>query len=131
LGRSNRTGDAKSSLNEMYGISFGNVPLLDLRADAHYSRFDSSFGNGSYRALTFSRSLTDRLRLDVLAGDQTFTSTLAGNQNARFLTTTVDTSLGALFFLQGGFTVYRGQLESYNQWMFTLGYRFDSKRSHR
>jgi AMIN domain len=131
LGRSYRTGDAKSSLNEMYGISFGNVPLLALRADAHYSRFDSSFGKGSYRALAFSRSLAGGLRLDVLAGDQTFTSALAGNQNARFLTTTVDTALGAMFFLQGGFTVYRGQLQSYNQWMFTLGYRFDSKGPHR
>ena len=31
--------------------------------------------------------------------------------------------------MQGGFTVNRGEL-SYNQWMFTLGYRFDSKGKH-
>jgi hypothetical protein len=30
-------------------------------------------------------------------------------------------------FMQGGFTVYRGQQQNYNQWMLVLGYRFDSK----
>ena len=34
--------------------------------------------------------------------------------------------MGAHYFMQGGFTINRGQL-SYDQWMFTLGYRFDSK----
>ncbi|MGC1651055.1 MAG: hypothetical protein WA741_34950, partial [Candidatus Sulfotelmatobacter sp.] len=38
LGRSSGTGDAKTSLNEMYGITFGRVPWLKLRADVHYAR---------------------------------------------------------------------------------------------
>ena len=44
LGRSSGTGDAKSSLNQMYGITFNRVPLIRLRADVHYAKFDSSFG---------------------------------------------------------------------------------------
>ena len=131
LGRSNRTGDAQSSLNQMYGVTFGRVPFAGLRADVHYSRFNSSFGSGTYEALTLSRSFGERLRLDVLAGDQAFTSTLAGNQSAHFFTATADSSLGTMFFVQGSFTVYRGQLQSYDQWLVTLGYRFDSKSRRR
>jgi hypothetical protein len=127
LGRSSRTGDAKASLNQLYGITFGQVPWVDLRADVHYSHFNSSFGDGSYRAFSLSRNFGERLRLDVLAGDQSFTSTLAGNQSARFLTTTVDSTLGSRLFAQGGFTLYRGRTQGYNQWFFSLGYRFDSK----
>jgi hypothetical protein len=131
LGRSNRTGDAKNSLNEMYGITLGRVPWIGIRADGRYSRFNSSFGNGTYRALSLSRSLNENFQLIVLAGDQAFTSTLAGNQSARFVTANLDTSLNSFLFLQGGFTVYRGQLQNYNQWLFTLGYRFDSRRVHK
>lgn len=127
LGRSNRTGDASAALNQMYGITFGRVPWLDLRADVHYSRFNSSFGSGSYQAASLSRSINERLRLEILAGDQSFTSTLAGNQSARFVTATVENDLGAYLFTQGGFTIYRGQQQNYNQWMLMLGYRFDSK----
>jgi hypothetical protein len=127
LGRSSRTGDAKSSLNEMYGLTLLRIPRAGIRADVHYSRFISSFGSGAYRAFSISRNLGEGFHMEVLGGDQTFASSLAGNQNARFLTTNMDTSLGALFFLQGGFTVYRGQLQNYNQWNLTLGYRFDNK----
>jgi hypothetical protein len=127
LGRSSRTGDAQTALNQMYGITFGNLPKLGLRADAHYSRFTSSFGSGTYRAFSLSRSIGDRFHFEALGGDQVFTSSLAGNQSAKFFTTNIDTSIGALLFLQGGFTVYRGQLQNYNQSYVTLGYRFDNK----
>lgn len=127
LGRSSRTGDAKTSLNQMYGITFLKIPKAGLRADAHYSRFTSSFGSGIYRSFSLSRNWGEGFRAELLGGDQAFTSSLAGNQSAKFLTTNLDTSLGALFFLQGGFTIYRGQLQNYNQWSLTLGYRFDNK----
>ncbi|HKV25232.1 MAG TPA: AMIN domain-containing protein [Candidatus Acidoferrum sp.] len=127
LGRSSRSGDTKASLNEMYGITFLKLPKIGLRADAHYSRFNSSFGEGTYRAFSLSRDLNDTFHVEVLAGDQVFTSTLAGNQNARFLTTNLNTNLGAMFFMQGGITLYRGQLQNYNQWDVILGYRFDNK----
>jgi hypothetical protein len=131
VGESNRTGDARHSLNQLYGIAFGRVPWLGLHADAHYSKFNSSFGGGTYRGLSVSRSFADRFQINVLGGDQSISSALAGNQGARFLTGTVDTSLGARFFLEGGLTVYRGQLQNYDQWFFTLGYRFDSKEKAR
>lgn len=127
LGRSNRTGDASTALNDMYGITFGRIPWVGLRADAHYSRFNSSFGSGSYRAASFSRDINERFRLDILAGDQAFISTLAGNQSAMFVTANVENNIGAYLFTQAGFTVYRGQQQDYNQWMLMLGYRFDSK----
>ncbi|MGZ4731461.1 MAG: AMIN domain-containing protein [Terriglobales bacterium] len=129
LGQSNRSGDAKASLNQMYGITFGHLPWLGLRADGHYSRFNSSFGSGSYRAFSLSRNFTDDIRLEVLAGDQTFSSLLTTDDRSRFVNTNVDFAVGAHYFAQGGFTINRGQL-SYDQWMFTLGYRFDTKGKH-
>jgi len=111
----------------MYGVTFGRVPWLELRADAHYSRFNSSFGAGSYRAASLSRNLNERLRLELLLGDQSFTSTLAGNQGAKFVTATMENDVGSYLFTEAGFTVYRGQQQNYNQWMLMLGYRFDSK----
>jgi hypothetical protein len=127
MGRSSRTGDARTALNQMYGITFAELPKIRLRADAHYSRFTSSFGAGTYRAFSLSRSIGDRFHFEALGGDQVFTSSLAGNQSAKFFTTTIDTSIGALLFLQGGFTVYRGQMQNYDQSYVTLGYRFDNK----
>ena len=127
LGRSSRSGDATSSLNQMYGITFAEIPKIRLRADAHYSSFTSSFGAGIYRAFSLSRSIGDRFHFEALGGDQSFTSTLAGNQSAKFFTGNVDSSIGALLFLQGGFTAYRGQLQNYNQLYVTFGYRFDNK----
>jgi len=126
VGRSNRTGDTTSSMNQMYGITFGRVPWLGLRADAHYARFNSSFGDGSYRAFSLSRNFLDGLRLEVLAGQQNFASTFTTNNSYRFITGNVETNLGSHYFVQGAYTVNRGQL-SYDQWMFTVGYRFDSK----
>jgi len=88
LGRSSRTGDAKSSLNEMYGLTFlripkaGSVPMFTTHASSvplarvptALSRFPAIWAKG--------------LHMEVLGGDQTFASSLAGNQNAKFLTTT-------------------------------------------
>lgn len=131
LGRSSRTGDAKSSLNQLFGITFGELPKLGIRVDAHYSRFTSSFGSGIYRAFSLSRSLGDRLHFEAIGGDQNFMSSLAGNQSAKFFTANVDSSLGALFFVQSGFTMYRGQFQNYNQTYAAIGYRFDSKWKHK
>jgi len=127
LGRSSGTGDRKSSLNEMYGITYGRVPWLNMRADLHYARFNSSFGTGSYQAFSLSRQMSDRLRLEVLMGQQKFASALTSNTRGRFVTGTVETTLGPHYYLQGNFTTNRGSM-SYDQFMVSLGYRFDSKR---
>src|ERR1700730_7950350 len=129
LGQSSRSGDAKTSLNQMYGLTFNHLPWLGLRADGHYSRFNSSFGSGSYRAVSLSRNLNDEIHLEVLAGDQKFNSLLTSDNRSRFVNTNLDFALGTHYFTQGGFTLNRGQL-SYDQWLFTFGYRFDSRRKH-
>ena len=127
LGRSTGSGDSKSSMNEMFGITYGRIPWLKLRADAHYARFNSSFGDGSYESLSLSRQLSERLRLELLLGQQNFASALTTNTRSRFLTGTVETTLGPHYYLQGNFTTNRGDM-SYDQVMFSIGYRFDSKR---
>ena len=127
LGRSSGTGDAKTSLNQMYGLTFGRLPFVNLRADLHYAQFNSSFGSGSYKAFSLSRQISDRLRLEVLLGQQNFASTLTTNNRSRFVTGTVETTLGPHYYLQGNFTTNRGDM-SYDQVMFSIGYRFDSKR---
>ncbi len=127
LGRSSGTGDAKTSLNEMFGVTFERLPKVNLRADVHYARFNSSFATGSYEAFSLSRQMSDRLRLEVLMGQQNFTSTLTTNDRGRFVTGTVETTLGPHYYLQGNFTTNRGAM-SYDQIMFSIGYRFDSKR---
>jgi len=130
VGRSNRTGDATNSWNEMFGVTFGRLPWLGLRADAHYSRFNSPFGDGSYKSFSLSRDFSESLRLGVLAGTQDYVSTLATNNRSRFLNGNAEWSFGAHYFMQGGLTVNHGGALSYDQWMFTLGWRFDSKEKH-
>jgi hypothetical protein len=127
LGRSSGTGDSKTSLNQMYGLTFNRIPVINLRADVRYSKFSSSYGTGSYDALSLSRQVSDRLRLELLLGQQVFASQLTANTRTKFLTGTVETTLGPHYFLQGNFTTNRGDL-SYDQMMFSMGYRFDSKR---
>ena len=43
------------------------------------------------------------------------------------MTGNVENSFGMHYFLQGGFTTDRGDTMNYDQWMLTLGYRFDSR----
>src|SRR5579864_6407176 len=127
LGRSNRSGDATSSINQMYGITFGRIPVVKLRADVHYSRFNSAFGDGHYESFSLSRQVNDRLRLEALLGQQNFGSALTTANRSRFLTGTIETVLGPHYYLQGIFTTNRGDL-SYDQVMFSIGYRFDNRR---
>ncbi len=127
LGRSNGTGDAKSSLNEMFGITFNRLPVFKLRADAHYSRFNSSFGTGSYESFSLSRQMSDRLRLELLVGQQNFAPSLTTNTRGRFITGTIETTLGPHYYLQSNITTNRGDM-SYDQIMFSIGYRFDNRR---
>ena len=130
LGRSNRSGDKSASLNQMFGLTFNRLPWWKLRADAHYSRFNSSFGTGSYEAVSVSRQLSDALRLEFLGGQQRFTSPVTTNSNSRFFTSTVETTLGQHYYMQGNFTINRGEI-SYDQYLFSFGYRFDNRAKGR
>ena len=129
IGQSSGSGDAKTSLNQMYGITFARIPWVNMRADVHYAKFNGSFGSGSYEAFSLSRQLSDRLRLEVLMGQQNFSSTLTTVTRSRFITGTVETNLGSHYYLQGNYTANRGDL-SYDQAMFSIGYRFDTRRKH-
>lgn len=130
LGRSNSSSDTKSSLNQLYGVTFNHLPWWGLRADVHYAQFSSAFGSGSYKSFSVSRNFTDNLRLEVLAGQQSFSSALTNITGSRFITGNVETNLGSRYFIQGGYTANRGQM-NYDQWMVTLGFRFDSKARRR
>lgn len=127
FGRSSRTGDAKSSWNEMYGVTFGHLPWTRIRADVHYSKFDSSFGSGKYTAMSLSRDFKDTFRWEVLAGIQSYSSSVATSNKSHFVTGTFEAPLGAHFFLQSGYTWNRGGTQDYDQYLFSIGYRFDSK----
>jgi hypothetical protein len=108
----------------MYGFAMNDILHTRVRGDFHYSRFNSSFGQGDYESATLSRSLWESLRFEVQAGNQNFTSPLTTTTRARFINGNMDWNLGAHYFLATGVTIYRGQSQSYNQIYFTLGYRF-------
>ncbi len=124
LGKSHRTGDERSSLNQMYGITFGQIWRTGLKADARYSKFDSSFGRGTYESVMFSRALGENLRIDFQAGQQDFTSPLTNESRTRWITSNFDWFVGRHYFLGSGLTIYRGRIQNYDQWFLNLGYRF-------
>ncbi|MBI3664423.1 MAG: hypothetical protein HY234_15415 [Acidobacteria bacterium] len=124
VGRSTKSGDARSSWNQMYGLTFGEVPWVHLRADLRYSKFDSAFGRGSYRALSLSREFGENIRIEVQGGQQTFVSPLTAQSQSHYVTTTFDWSLGTHYFLGSGFTLQRGAAQSYDLWFLNFGYRF-------
>jgi AMIN domain-containing protein len=125
LGKSNRSGETKSSLNQLYGITFGDLPFR-FHADVRYSRFNSSFGDGDYKAFSLSRNFRDNFRWEVLLGQQSYSSTLVTSNKSKFVNANIEAPLGPHYFLQGGWTVNRGGSLNYDQWFATFGYRFDS-----
>ena len=127
LGKSNRSGDPTASLNQLYGVTFGRVPWTGVRADLHYSKFNGSFGRGFYEAISLSRNIRDSFHGELLAGRQSFVSTLAASNTSKFVTANLDTNVGRHYFFMGGFTWNRGGALNYDQWYLSLGYRFDSK----
>ena len=107
IGRSSGIGDTKASLNKMFGVTFNRLPWWQLRASANYARFSSSYGSGSYESISVSRQLSENLRLELLAGQQNFSSALTAANRSRFLTTTWEKTLGPHYYAQGSFTINR------------------------
>ena len=128
LGQSKTTTDTKSSLNQAYGISFGNIWRTGLLFDAHYSKFDSDFGSGQYESISVSKGLSDALHLQFMAGIQKFNSPLSTNTNANFINSVIDYSFARRYFLEGVFGWYQGTTLNYNQWSTVFGYRFGGLR---
>ncbi len=126
VGRSTSSHDSKSSWNTMFDLAKDRI-WWGLRVDLRYSRFNSAFAQGSYRAIGASREFGDGFRLEVQGGSQSFTSPLTSDHGSRFFNSNLDYAIRTHYFLEGGFTVQRGGFETYDQWHFTLGYRFDNR----
>jgi hypothetical protein len=124
LGSNRREGDAKPSLNRMFGVAYANILGTGMRLDLRHAQFDSSFGKGRYETVSVSRDIGERFRVDLQVGEQDFRSTFTQQNRARFLNSTVDWFLLTHYSLGGGVTLYRGQVQNYDQMFFNLGYRF-------
>jgi hypothetical protein len=113
----------------MFGVTWNEIGRSGVRADVHYSKFDSSFARGDYRVLSLSRPFSKRMNWNVQAGSQTLASQFTVNQHSTFVDTSFDTNLGGRTFLQSGYTIERGAQLNYEQWHMSLGYRLDMRGS--
>jgi hypothetical protein len=124
LGESRRSDDRRGSLNQTYGITFRNLYNTGIRGDFRRSLFNSSFGSGWYQLASFSRQFSDKLRLDVQGGAQGFKSTVTNDNRGFWTSATLDWFLGRHYVMNSGATLYRGELQSYDQIFLSLGYRY-------
>jgi len=111
----------------MYGASLGHIWKTGIMVDARYSKFDSSFASGTYKSLMLTRDLGERFRINVQGGRYAYNSTLASANNSDFVNAMFDSNLGSRMFIESGFTTQRGGSLNYNQWINTIGYRFDNR----
>jgi len=126
FGRSEKTGDAHRSWNQMYGLTWSEILHTGIRADFHYSKFDSNFGRGEYRLLSLSRQLSNRTFWNVQLGTQNMTSPFTVNNQSKFVASSMDFNLGRHSFLQSGYTFVNGSMLNYREWYTSWGYRFDA-----
>jgi hypothetical protein len=132
FGHSDKSGDSRNTLNQMYGLTWTEIGHSGIRADLHYSKFASPYAQGDYKILTLSRSLGDRVQWSTQLGAQNLISSWTANVgNSLFFDTSFDTSLTRHMFFQSGYTISRGSQLSYDQWYMSLGYKFDSIRPPR
>lgn len=127
VGRSSSNHDSKSSWNALFDLTKSRIWRTGLRVDVRYSKFNSAFAQGSYRAVAVSRDFGDAFRLEVQGGTQSYVSAFTSDNGSHFFNSNLDVAVRAHYFLEGGFTVQRGAFENYDQWHFTLGYRFDNR----
>jgi hypothetical protein len=128
IGRSKSSTDKSNSWNQMYGINFGEIRNTGFQLSLRYTKFNSSFGQGTYEYVSLSRSLSDRLHVSVQGGMQHLISSFSANTNSRFVTGSADWSIGSRFFLEGLYTWNAGTSMSYRQTNLTFGYRFGGFR---
>ncbi|HET7150458.1 MAG TPA: hypothetical protein VFI60_03530 [Candidatus Acidoferrum sp.] len=128
LGQSKTTTDKKNSLNQAYGLSFGQLWKTGMLLDLHYSKFDSSFGSGKYQSVSLSKNFSDAFRVQVYGGHQNFYTPLSTNTNSNFVNGVVDFNVGPRYFMEGNFGWYQGASLSYTQWSSVFGYRLGGFR---
>jgi len=129
IGQSDKSGDSRRTLNQMYGITWSEIGHTGLRADFHYSWFASPYAQGDYRILTLSRHIGERMMWDTQIGQQNLISSWTANGRSLFFDTSFDTSLTSHTYFQTGYTISHGAQLNYDQWYLSLGYRFDSART--
>jgi hypothetical protein len=125
LGQSEKTGDEHETWNQMYGLTWSEILHTGMRADFHYSKFDSNFGRGEYRLLSISRQLTNHAFWNFQLGSQDLISPFTANGQSRFAALSMDLNLGKHSYLQSGYTFVNGAAMNYHQWYSSLGFRFD------
>jgi hypothetical protein len=132
FGHADKSGDSRTTLNQMYGLTWTEIGHSGIRADLHYSKFASPYAAGDYKILTLSRPLGNRIQWSTQFGQQNLISSWTTNTgNSLFFDTSFDTNLTRHTFFQSGYTISRGSQLSYDQWYMSLGYRFDSIRQPR
>ena len=124
LGKSSASSDSKGSWNQLYGLTFSDLSHTGIRTDLRYSKFDSSFGSGDYKAVSLSREIAASLQFELQAGFQNFNSTLINTSQTHFIDGTLDWTIGKRMFLETGYTWQRGGTMNYDQMRFMIGQRF-------
>jgi hypothetical protein len=124
IGRSKSSTDTASSWNQMYGFTLGEIRHTGIQLDLRYTKFNSSFGQGDYQFVSVSRTLADRFHVQVQGGIQHLISAFSTNSSSRFVSSTVDWSIGPRYFVEGLFSWNSGTSMNYQQTNFTFGYRF-------
>jgi hypothetical protein len=128
IGRSYSSTDSSQSWNQLYGLTLGQLWKTGARLDVHYSKFNSSFGQGTYDAVSVSRNLTESLRIEVQGGRQQLNSTFTSNGQSNFVNALVDWTFTPRYFMEAAYTWNTGTTLTYQQWITTFGYRFGGYR---
>ena len=124
VGRSKSSTDKASSWNQLYGLTLGQIRGTGLQLDLRYTKFDSSFGLGTYEFVSLSRNLAERFHVQVQGGTQNLHSSFSSNSSSRFVTGTADWMIGPRYFFEGLYSWNTGTSMSYRQMNLTFGYRF-------
>jgi hypothetical protein len=124
VGRSKNSTDTGTSWNQAYGLTFGEIPRIGMQLDLRYTKFNSSFGQGNYQFVSLSRTLAERFHVQLQGGIQDLTSSFSTNSDSKFVSSTVDWSIGPRYFFEGLFSWNMGTTMNYQQTNFTFGYRF-------
>jgi hypothetical protein len=124
LGKSSASSDADGSWNQLYGVTFAELWHTGIRSDFRYSKFNSSFGSGDYKAVSLTRELAPSLQFELQAGFQNFNSALTNTSRTHFVDGNLDWSIGKRMFFETGYTWQRGGTMNYDQLRFMLGRRF-------
>lgn len=124
FGRSNKTGDARTAWNQMYGLTVTNPLHSGLRTDVRYSKFDSSFGRGIYRSASLSRTVGGLFRFEVQAGQQNYTAQRGVQNRAWWTSFNADWILRKHYFIGGGAMLYSAPGQGYTQYQVNVSYGF-------